>query len=85
MYLVEDESFNQMMGGEYYQVILAKQHQPKISIRKLYNFQFNFFSYQGFRKFFKRHLEPVIDGIKIIEDKSIIGKIIRWLSNAKKL
>ena len=85
MYLIEDKSFNEMLGGEYYQVILAKKKQPEISIRKLYNFQFNFFIYQGFRKFYKKHLEPIIDGIKIIDDKRIIGKVIRWLSHEKRL
>lgn len=84
MYLVEDESFKEMMGGEYYQVILAKKKQPKISIRKLYNFQFNYFTYQGFRKFYRRHLEPFIEGIRIVDDNTLIGKLIRWLTNEKR-
>ena len=83
MYLVEDESFNEMLGGEYYQVILAKKEQPDLSIARLYNYQFNFFSYQGFRKFYKKHLEPIINGIRIIDDKSFIGKLIRWIVNEK--
>lgn len=84
MYLIEDESFNKMLGGEFFQVILAKKTQPKISIRKLYKFQFNYFTYQGFRKFYRRHLEPIIDGIRLIDDDSLIGKLIRWLTNAKR-
>lgn len=84
MYIVEDESFNGMLGGEYCQVITAKKAKPDISVRKLYNYQFNFFSYQGFRKFYRKHLEPFIDGIRMVEDNSFIGKFIRWITNEKR-
>ena len=43
MYLVEDEALNDMLGGEYYQVIVAKKEKPNLSILKLYNCQFNYF------------------------------------------
>lgn len=85
MYIIEDESFNKVMGdGEFYQVILAKKKQPTISIAKLFNFQFKYDTYNGFRKFFKRHLEPIIHGIKIVDDDSIMGKAIRFLTDEKK-
>lgn len=83
MYVLEDESFNNLLGGEYYQVILAKQTNPDISIRRLYNFQFNYFSYQGFRKFYKKYLEPLISTVRVIEDDSILAKILRWLTHGK--
>lgn len=83
MYLIEDEAFNEMLGGEYYQVIVAKKHQPDLSVAKLYNYQFNFFSYQGFRKFYRKHLEPIVDKIRLVEDNSLIGKLIRWLTHEK--
>ena len=84
MYIIEDESFNEMLGGEYYQVIVAKKAKPDISVMKLYDYQFNFFSYQGFRKFFRKHLEPFINGIRIVDDNGLIGKFIRWITREKK-
>ena len=84
MYILEDEALNNLLGGEFYQVIVAKQHQPNMSIRKLYNYQFNYFTYNGFRKFFRKHLLPIIDKITTIENDSMAGKIIRWIINAKK-
>ena len=80
MYLIEDESFNEILGGEFYQVIVAKKLQPDLSISQLYNYQFKYDTYNGFRKFYKRHLEPVINGIKLIDDKSVLGKTIRWIT-----
>ena len=85
MYIIEDESFNKAMGdGEFYQVILAKKHKPDMSIARLFNFQFKYDTYNGFRKFYRRHLEPIIDGIRLVDDDSIIGKAIRWLTSEKK-
>lgn len=85
MYLIEDESFNKMMGdGEFYQVILAKKHQPEIPVTKLYNFQFKYDTYNGFRKFYRKHLEPIINGIRLIDDNSIMGKAIRFITHEKK-
>ena len=81
MYLIEDEAFNEMLGGEFYQVIIAKKLNPELNVAQLYNYQFNYFSYQGFRKFYRRHLEPIIEKIKIVEDKSLFGRLIRWLSH----
>ena len=83
MYLIEDEAFNEMLGGEFFQVILAKKQQPDLSVAQLYNYQFNYFSYQGFRRFYRRHLEPIIEKIRMIEDNSVLGKTIRWLTNEK--
>ena len=81
MYLIEDEAFNEMLGGEFFQVILAKKQAPDLSVARLYNYQFNYFSYQGFRRFYRRHLEPIIDRIRMIEDNSLLGRLIRWITN----
>ena len=84
MYILSDEALNELLGGEYYQVIIAKKECPDLSIAQLYNFQFDYFSYQGFRKFYRKHLEPIIKQIHIIDDDSIVGKAIKWLLNAKR-
>lgn len=83
MYLIEDESFTELLGGEFYQVILAKKREPDMSIARLYNYQFKYDTYNGFRKFYKRHLESIINGIRLIDNDSIKGKAIRFITNEK--
>ena len=79
MYIITNEAFNNLTGGEYIQVIIAKKNHPDLSIARLYNFQFNYFSYQGFRKFYKKHLEPIINKTLYIDDNSLIGKFLNKL------
>lgn len=47
MYLIDDESFTELLGGEFYQVIVAKKHKPDISVYQLYNYQFKYNTYVG--------------------------------------
>ena len=79
MYILTDEAFNSLTGGEYAQVIIAKKQQPDLSVAKLYNYQFNFFSYQGFRKFYKKYLEPIINKIIYVDDDTLAGKFLKGL------
>lgn len=77
MYILTDEAFNNLTGGEFVQVIIAKKQCPDMSIAKLYNFQFDYFSYQGFRKFYKKYLEPIINDTKYIPDETLAGKFLK--------
>lgn len=79
MYIISDDAFNHLTGGEYVQVIIAKKKCPELSIAKLYNYQFNFFSYQGFRKFYKKYLEPIIREVVYIDDDTLAGKFLKGL------
>lgn len=79
MYIISDDAFNHLTGGEYVQVIIAKKKCPELSIAKLYNYQFNFFSYQGFRKFYKKYLEPIIREVVYIDDDTLVGKFLKGL------
>jgi hypothetical protein len=83
MYIIDDKSFAEMLGGEFYQVILAKKHEPNISVYKLFKFQFKYNTYVGFRNFYKKHLEPVLNGIRLIDENSLKAKVIRFLTNEK--
>lgn len=84
MYLIEDDCFTELLGGEFYQVILAKKHDPDISVYQLFhNYQFKYDTYVGFLRFYRKHLEPIIDGIRLIGDDSIKGKAIRFITNEK--
>ena len=51
MWLLSDEDLRHLLGGEYVQVVCAKQIDKDISIRKLFYYQFEYNSYNGFRKF----------------------------------
>lgn len=84
MFLIDDDCFTELLGGEFYQVILAKKLHPDISVYQLFNYQFKYNTYAGFLRFYRKHLEPVINGIRIIKDDSINGKAIRFLTNFEK-
>ena len=83
MYLIEDDCFTELLGGEFYQVIVAKKLNPDISVYQLFNYQFKYDSYPGFFLFYRKHLEPIIDGIRLVDDGSIKGKAIRFITNEK--
>lgn len=83
MYLIEDNCFTKMLGGEFYQVIVAKKLNPDISVYQLFNYQFKYNTYVGFLRFYRKHLEPIINGIRLIDDNSVMGKAIRFITNEK--
>ena len=55
MWIVTDKAMNSLLGGNFSNVVLAKQKNKDIPIQRLYKLQDLYSSYQGFRKFFKRH------------------------------
>lgn len=83
MYIIDEESLSKILGGEFYQVILARKINPKISINKLFKHQYKYTTYPGFRKFFRRHLENAIEGIRIVEEDSLLAKFIKWVTHEK--
>lgn len=80
VWVVSDEAMEQILGGDFTDVSVLYESANDISIRTLYNVQDTYKSYQGFRKFFRKHLEPVIEKICFIEDKGIIGKVVKYFS-----
>ena len=84
MYIIDDESLAKILDGEYYQVIMARKIDPTMSINQLFNYQYKYATYPGFRRFFRRHLEPILNGIRMVEDDSMLGKFIKWITNEKK-
>lgn len=79
MYILTDEVFNKLMGGEFVQVIEAMKIQPNAPVRKLYNLQFDYFSYEGFRKFYNKVISKIINGIAYSDDGSALGKSLLTL------
>ena len=87
MYILTDDVFNKLLGGEFVQVIEAMKVQPNAPVRKLYNLQFDYFSYEGFRKFYNKVMSKIINGIVHCDNNSIIGRSLKEMveySNEKK-
>lgn len=80
VWVVSDEAMEQILGGDFTDVSVLYESANDVSIRTLYRVQDTYKSYQGFRKFFRKHLEPVIEKICFIEDKGIIGKVVKYFS-----
>ena len=73
MYILTDDVFNKLVGGEFVQVVEAMKAQPNAPVRKLYNLQFDYFSYEGFRKFYNKVMSKIINGVAYHDDSSAIG------------
>lgn len=86
MYILTDEAFNKLVDGEFAQVIIAKKIRPSMSINELFNYQFDYESYNGFRKFYRKHLEPIINNIRYIDNDSIQSNLLQrlWFRSEKK-
>ena len=80
VWIVNDDAMEHLLGGDFIDVSVLHEDFDNVSIRKMYGVQDVYKSYQGFRKFFKRHLEPIIEKISFIEDNGFIGRIIRYIS-----
>lgn len=79
MYIISDEAFDELLDGEFCQVLIAKTINPNISVAELFSYQFKYDSYSSFRKFYRTHLEPIIGKVKYIDDSSIRGSILKRL------
>lgn len=85
MYILTDDAFNELVGGEFVQVVEAIKVQPNATIRKLYNLQFNYFSYEGFRRFYNKVIKKVIDGVAYVDTNNLLGKSLKaYVDNEKK-
>lgn len=80
VWVVSDEAMEQILGGDFTDVAVLYENTDNVSVRTLYKVQNTYKSYQGFRKFFRNHLEPIIEKICFIEDNGFIGKTIRYFS-----
>ena len=80
VWVVSDSAMEHLLGGDFTDVSVLYEAKKDVSIRTLYKVQDTYESYQGFRKFFKRHMKPILEKICFIEDNGFIGKIVRYLS-----
>lgn len=80
VWIVSDDAMERILGGDYRDVSVLYENVDNVSVRTLYKAQNTYESYQGFRKFFRKHLEPIIEKVCFIEDDGIIGKVIKYFS-----
>ena len=80
VWVVSDEAMEQILGGDFTDVSVLYESVNNVSVRTLYKVQDTYKSYQGFRKFFRKHLEPIIKKICFIEDNGFMGKVVKYFS-----
>ena len=80
VWVLTDKAMEHLLGGDFTDVSVMCETNKDVSMRTLYKIQDTYESYQGFRKFFKRHMKPIIEQLCFIEDTGIIGKIIKYFS-----
>lgn len=80
MWIISDETLNQLLGGNYESVIYLKQKEPTLSVRELFCVQFVYASYDGFRKFYNKKLSKVLNGLKRIPNSSLLAKILKVIT-----
>ena len=83
MWIVSDEAMKQLLGGEFCQVVELKKLEPRLTVKDLYLLQFKYFTYDGFRKFYNKHLSNIINSINFLDDDSFIVKIIKTILRIK--
>lgn len=83
VWVVSDEAMRKLLGGEFCQVVEAYKEDETLTVKKLFNYQFEYGSYNGFRLFMKNHLTPIIKRIAFIDDTSLISRLLRKYINEK--
>lgn len=80
VWVVSDEAMEHILGGDFTDVSVLYESAKDVSVRMLYHVQDTYRSYQGFRKFFRKHLEPVIEKISFIDDNTFMGKVVKYFT-----
>ena len=79
VWVVSDEAMEHMMGGDFTDVYNMYKTHKNISVRTLSGVQDTYKSYQGFRKFFRKHLQPIIGSVCYMDEKRCKTKIIKGI------
>lgn len=79
MWILTDEAMEHILGGNFIDVVETKHKYKDASIANMKHLQTKYKSHTGFRKFYRKTLEVIINVSRIIPDKSILGKIILYL------
>lgn len=83
MWILSDRAMAKIIGGDFDYVVWLARKDKSLTISQLFEFQCEYKSYNGFRKFYNKYLKPIIDSVSYIEDEKLISKIIRKLFKIK--
>jgi hypothetical protein len=76
MWILSDRAMAKIVGGDFDYVVELAKEDKSLTITQLFEFQCEYESYNGFRKFYNKYLKPIIDSISYIDDDKLIAKII---------
>ena len=79
MWILTDEAMENILGGNFINVVEAKHEYKDIPITNMKYLQTKYKSHTGFRKFYKKVLEGLIESARIVPDNSILSKFILHL------
>lgn len=79
MWLVDNETFNRLLDGDYTLAIDLKKRDKDLTIMELFCFQLEYKSYDGFRKFYNKVLSKIINHVVFIDESSLVGKLLKFL------
>ena len=77
MYIVGDKAIGRLLGGDFYLILDMVAKGKPMTIQDMYCLQFKYDSYEGFRKFYNKKLKYILEGIKTVDDKSVLGKLLK--------
>ena len=80
VWIVSDEAMEHLLGGDFTDVAMVHDECNEMTVSKLFPFQNSYRSYQGFRKFFRKHMEPILGMVRYIEDNSLVSNALKYFA-----
>lgn len=80
MWVIDDEAMDMILGGKFFMVLDMARKKKNIPVKDLYCMQFEYESYDGFRKFFNKRLRPIVNRVKYVSSNNIIGKLLNIIA-----
>jgi len=77
MWILSDKAMETLLHGNQELIVTLAQANRDITIKELYRWQFNYKTYSGFRKFYTKYIQPLLDDITYIGDDTIVGRILK--------
>lgn len=80
VWIVSDEAMEHLLGGDFTDVAMVHDECNEMTVSKLFPFQDRYKSYQGFRKFYRRYLEPIFGMVRYIEDNRMVAGAVKYFA-----
>lgn len=76
MWIISDYAMNKLLNGDFTVAIGMKKRHKDMSLVDMYCYQFEYESYDGFRKFYNKVLSKIIDKITFVDRGTLLHKIL---------